>query len=54
MLVLFTEIRDLFLNKQIKLRQFSGEQENVLAMEGLRDKMRTEERGQEVGERVNM
>lgn len=51
MIVSFSKIRDLFLNKII---QFAGGQENILTMEDLRDKIWTEARGQEVGERINV
>lgn len=51
MIVSFSKIRDLFLNKKI---QFADGQENILTMEDLRDKIWTEARGQEVGERINV
>lgn len=51
MIVSFSKIRDLFLNKVI---QFAGGQENIVTMEDLRDKIWTEARGQEVGERINV
>lgn len=49
MIVSFSKIRDLFLNKVI-----AGGQENIVTMEDLRDKIWTEARGQEVGERINV